>query len=136
LYLWVAVAHDNLVLAWPGFSTMPHASGSGKGQGSDNDEIAQRFDRLEELVHSLTVELKDVKQNQQGLGVVVLRLEQQGTIASSNNMAPATPNAANPGVALSVNNGADTRTPLPTPTTLRHQPIHVITMPDGEHWRG
>jgi hypothetical protein len=37
--------------------------------------LALKFDQLTELVRSLTIEVRDAKQQQQALGVSVLRLE-------------------------------------------------------------
>jgi hypothetical protein len=61
---------------------MPLAgSGSGKETPSSEDNISKRLDRLEELVRSISGDLHDVKQQQQGLGVAVLRLEKNSSSA-------------------------------------------------------
>jgi hypothetical protein len=60
---------------------MPSAAGtdSRKDTATSGDELSKRLDRLEELVHSIFGDLCDVKQQQQGLGVAVLRLEKNST---------------------------------------------------------
>jgi hypothetical protein len=71
-------------------------------------------------MRSFTIRLKDVKQQQQALGVAVLRLEQQGTVASGSNTAPIALNATIPGAALGVNNSTDTWALCLMLITLRH----------------
>jgi hypothetical protein len=56
---------------------MPPATGAGSGKDSANSiaGLSQKFDQLAELVRSLTVEVQDVKQQQQALSVSMLRLK-------------------------------------------------------------
>jgi hypothetical protein len=69
---------ENLILVSPGSPTMspPTGSGSGKETPRSSDDITTRLDRLEELIHVVTSDLCDVKQQQQGLDVSLIRLEQ------------------------------------------------------------
>jgi hypothetical protein len=55
---------------------MSPPAGSCSGKESATDDITSRLDRLEELVRAVTSDLRDVKQQQQGLGVSLIRLEQ------------------------------------------------------------
>jgi hypothetical protein len=48
------------------------------------DELNKCLEHLEELVRSISDDLRDVKQQQQGLGVVVLCREQQSLGASDD----------------------------------------------------
>jgi hypothetical protein len=54
----------------------PTGSGSGKETPRSSDDITTRLDRLEELIRVVTSDLCDVKQQQQGLDVSLIRLEQ------------------------------------------------------------
>jgi hypothetical protein len=69
---------ENLILVSPGSPTMspPTGSGSGKETPRSSDDITTRLDRLEELIRVVTSDLCDVKQQQQGLDVSLIRLEQ------------------------------------------------------------
>ncbi|KAG8062480.1 hypothetical protein GUJ93_ZPchr0003g18191 [Zizania palustris] len=65
---------------------MPAAGSSlGKEVASSGDDLSKRLDRLEELVRSIAGDLRDVKQQQQGLGVAVLRLENRPKSPADNN---------------------------------------------------
>jgi hypothetical protein len=49
--------------------------GSGKEVPSSGDNLSKRLERLEELVRSISGDLRDIKQQQQGLSVAMLHLE-------------------------------------------------------------
>jgi hypothetical protein len=56
---------------------MPPTTRSGSEKESSIDDVVQRFNRLEELVRTVTSDLRDVKAQQTMLGVSLIRLEQQ-----------------------------------------------------------
>jgi hypothetical protein len=56
---------------------MPPATSMGSGKETAVNEIVLHLDRLEELVHAMTSDLRDVKAQQIALGVSLIRLEQQ-----------------------------------------------------------
>jgi hypothetical protein len=58
----------------------PASSGSRKEVPSSGNDLGKRVDRLEELVRSISGDLRDVKQQQQGFGVAMLRLENSSDI--------------------------------------------------------
>jgi hypothetical protein len=56
---------------------MPPTTRSGSEKESSINDVVQRFNRLEELVRTVTSDLHDVKAQQTMLGVSLIRLEQQ-----------------------------------------------------------
>jgi hypothetical protein len=78
---------DNMVSDDIGSSTMPSAgSGLGKKVPSSGDDLSKRLDRLEELVRSISDNLCAVKQQQQGLSVIVLHLEKNSSSAGDDTL--------------------------------------------------
>jgi hypothetical protein len=72
---------------------MPSATGVGLGKETALDEVVQHLDRLEELVRTVTSDLRDVKAQQTVLGVSLICLEQQVSGPSDGTSAV---HAANP----------------------------------------
>jgi hypothetical protein len=61
---------------------MPLAgSGSRKENNTFGDDLGKRLEHPEELVRSISSNLRDIKQQYQGLSVAVLCLEKQSTMA-------------------------------------------------------
>jgi hypothetical protein len=62
-YLARALAHNILVSTSSGCSTIPLVTGEGSGKETWNplDDVVQHLNRLEELVHAITGDLRDVK---------------------------------------------------------------------------
>jgi hypothetical protein len=72
---------------------MPPATSAGSGKDTVVDEVVLSLDRLEELVHVVTSDLRDIKAQQTALGVSLIRLEQQ--VPGSNDGA-STAHVVNP----------------------------------------
>jgi hypothetical protein len=89
-------ARDNLVSDSPSSSTMPPANttSSGKEVPPPTDDLTKRLDRLEEMMCSLTGTVHDISQQQQGLGVAVIRLEQQVSGVAGSAPPPPAPQDA------------------------------------------
>jgi hypothetical protein len=49
------------------------------------DDLAKHLDRLEEMLHAITSKVGNMDMNQQGLGVVLVRLEKQVSGMSDSN---------------------------------------------------
>jgi hypothetical protein len=56
---------------------MPPVTGVGSAKETAVDEVVLRLDRLEELVHAMTSDLRNVKAQQTALELSLIRLEQQ-----------------------------------------------------------
>jgi hypothetical protein len=52
------------------------------------DDLAKHLDRLEEMLRAITSKVGNMDMNQQGLGVVLVRLEKQVSGTSDSNSTP------------------------------------------------